>query len=224
MGVEPLLRLDLTVTQGHYTGWAMLSGVSKESLKEKEVGEGRLPDSNNPNKLEVLVGNTVLTNFYDERDMENSGYYSTGKLPDVDLMKKVFRAVTYNDNAVEESSSDTSTGDEEGTDDTVTETGTDEGFSYEAKINMKVTGFLKGGPDDYSMDSEYMFVDIDQLKAYLTKNFKKGQIPGQPKNSKGRPFNEWVYNQVSVEVDDSENVDSVLQSCFSWIAHINRCD
>lgn len=213
VGVEPTLRLDLTITQGHYTGWTTLCGISKESLKEKEVGEGRLPDSINPNKLEVLAGNTVLTNFYDDRNMENSGYYSTGKLPDVDLMKKVFRATTYNDNIVEESSSDTTLGEEtEGTDDAVVDNAVSEENDYITKINMKVTGFVKGGPDEYSMDSDYMLVDIDQLKAYLTKNYKKGQIPGQSKNSKGRPFNEWVYNQVSVEVDDSENVDLVLQS------------
>lgn len=212
VGVEPNLRLDLTITQGHYTGWTTLCGVSKESLKEKEVGEGRLPDSINPNKLEVLAGNTVLTNFYDERDMEMGGYYSTGKLPDVDLMKKAFKATTYNDNAVEESSSDTTLGEEEGTNDAAVDNAASDENEYLTKISMKVTGFVKGGPDEYTIDSDYMLVDIDQLKAYLTKNYKKGQIPGQSKNSKGRAFNEWVYNQVAVEVDDSENVDQVLQS------------
>ena len=212
VGMEPSINLDLTITQGHYTGWTRLCGVSKESLKKKEIGEGRLPDSNNPNKLEVLMGNTVLTNFYDDRDMENSGYYSTGELPDVDLMKKVFNATSYNENAVEPTLDTTSEEGKEEADDTVSETNSSADDVYTVRISMKVTGMLKGGPDDYSMDSEAMFVDIEQLKAYLTKNFKKGEIPGQPKDSRGRPFNEWVYNQVTVEVDDSENVDSVLQN------------
>lgn len=212
VGVEPNLLLDLTIVQGHYTGWGQMCGIPKDSLKKKEVGEGRLPDSSNANKLEVLAGNTVLLHFYDDRDIENSGYYVTGELPKVDLMKKAFTAVTYNDNAVEEAPADTGTEGEENTDDTAAGEDADFEDLYMAKINMKVTGFMKGEPDEYSMDSDYMFVDIDQLKSYLTKNFKKGQIPGQPKNSKGRPFNEWVYNQVNVEVDDSENVDTVLQS------------
>ena len=51
---------------------------------------------------------------------------------------------------------------------------------------------------------------IDDLKSYLTKNFGKGNIPGQPKPN-GKPMNEWVYSTLVVDVDDASNVDSVMK-------------
>ena len=57
-----------------------------------------------------------------------------------------------------------------------------------------------------------MVTDRDSLKTYLNKNFKKGQIPGQPLDANGRPYNEWIYTQFIVEVDETENVDDVKQA------------
>lgn len=210
-GVEPELRLDMTLQQGKYQGWMSLVGVSKKTMEEQEVGEGELPGSGGSSRLEVLAGNSVIVNFWDSTNTSDEGYWSTGELPDVDLLNRSVKATVYNENATNEtvdtvdSQEDTETGEETGT---VPES---EEISYETPIIIKITGVMSGGPDDWKMNSEALLVDMDNLKNYLTKNFKRGAIPGQPMNSKGQPFSEWVYNSVTVNVDESSNVEVVMQ-------------
>lgn len=199
--VEPVLIFDVTMKQGKLSGWTQLKGVTAEYLGEKKVEEGVLPQATGGSKLEVLAGNTVITNFYDPNNFEATSYYMTKELPNVDLLGKVTKFTTWDQYAFErqQSSSDS----EE--DSAMLED------NSEVKLNLKITGIMAGGPDMYSTDSDYLLVEMEQLKSYLTKNYKKGEIPNQPYNAKGKPFNEWVYNSIIVNVDEGENVEMVQE-------------
>lgn len=208
--VDASLLFVLNMQQGKYVGWCMLKGVTAEHLKKIEVGEGRLPEASSDSVLEVLAGNTIITNFYDPNNFEDTYYYTSNKLPDVDLMNKVTRVTTDDQYAsYRQELQSSSQGQAEAEDGT----GSQEVYlNPEVRFRMKIVGVKKGEASEYDAESDYMLVDIDQLKSYLTRNFKKGEIPNQPYNSKNKPFNEWVYNEVTVDVDEGENVELVLKT------------
>ena len=79
-------------------------------------------------------------------------------------------------------------------------------------FNATITGVLEGGLDDYSDDCDKLFIEIENLKSYLTKNYPKNAIPGQPKKKNGQPYKEWIYSELTVNVDASENVETVMQN------------
>ena len=78
-------------------------------------------------------------------------------------------------------------------------------------FRMKITGVMAGGLEEYNNYSQSLLVNMDDLKSYLTKNFGKGKIPGQPKPN-GKPLNEWVYTTFIIEVDQADNVEDVMKS------------
>lgn len=201
VSVEPMLTFDVTMTQGRLSGWATLKAVTAEYLEEKKLGEGKPPQATGGARLEVLAGSAVIGSFYDPNDFEGTFYYSTGVLPNVDLLGRTTRFSSVDEQLVERQSSNNDSF-EEMVD-----------IMNDAKINwsMKITGIMEGSVDSYAMDCDVLLVDIDQLKSYLTRHYKKGEIPGQPYNAKGKPFNEWVYNSIIVNVDDGENVEMVQQ-------------
>lgn len=62
-------------------------------------------------------------------------------------------------------------------------------------------------------DEEYdynIYCEIDSLKAFLKRN-SEGTIIGQPTNPNGENYNEWIYNKAYVFVDNTENVDEVIE-------------
>jgi ABC-type antimicrobial peptide transport system permease subunit len=136
-------------------------------------------------------------------------YYETGELPDVDLVNKQTMAFTYNSNP-ENSGEDAAAASDS---DVVTTDDSDVmGSDSMPRVQIKVAGVMDGGPDSYTQYSYYTLVDNDSLKAYLSKNFRKGHIPGQPLDSHGKAYNEWVYNQAIVNVDESDNVEEVTKA------------
>lgn len=197
--VEPVLTFDLTMTQGKLMGWAQLKSVSAEYLAEKKLEKGELPQATGGSKLEVLAGNTVITNFYDPNNFEGTYYYMTQELPNVDLLGKVTKFTTWDQYAYERQKNES-----ESDADTMGMV-----VDNEVRLNLKITGVMEGGPDTYTVDSSYILVEMEQLKSYLTRKYKRGEIPNQPYNAKGKPFNEWVYNSIIVNVDDADNVELV---------------
>lgn len=82
---EPILSISVIALKGKYEGFIELTGMTPEGLKtlnlELEDG-GRLPDPNSA-QLELVYGNTVITNFYEKTS--GRGYWDSGELPDIDL-------------------------------------------------------------------------------------------------------------------------------------------
>lgn len=165
----------------------------------------------------MIAGNQILTGFGYVQGDEYVDYYSTGELPNIDLMTQIRQLQVYNEMA--DTSSDAGSTDDSAdasSDSTGTDSSADDAAVQPEEDNstlnfrIKVAGIMAGGVDEYNTYSNSLLVNIDDLKSYLTKNFGKGNIPGQPKPN-GKPMNEWVYSTLVVDVDDASNVDSVMK-------------
>lgn len=215
--VLPQLSFDGDMQSGRYSGYANLIGVDQSLLDSQELEKGDIPQKGSTGTLPVIAGNQILTGFGYVQGDQYVDYYSTGELPKIDLMTQIRQLQVYNEMA------DTSS-DAESTDDSADassdSTGTDSSADDAAvqpeednstlNFRIKVAGIMAGGVEEYNTYSNSLLVNIDDLKSYLTKNFGKGNIPGQPKPN-GKPMNEWVYSTLVVDVDDASNVDSVMK-------------
>lgn len=218
--VSPQLTFDGTMKSGRYSGYANMIGVDQSMLDSQELDKGEVPKAGNSGTLQVLGGNQLLTGFGYVQGDEYVDYYSTGELPPIDLMAQIHQLQVYNDATESETvdqtaSTDASTEDSSGDGDS--DSAGDDAAAQPAEDNsmlnfrIKITGIMAGGLEEYNNYSQSLLVNLDDLKSYLTKNFGKGKIPGQPKPN-GKPLNEWVYTTIVVEVDQADNVEDVMKS------------
>ena len=216
--VLPQLSFDGNMQSGRYSGYGNLIGVDQSILDSQELEKGDIPQKGSTGTLQVIAGNQILTGFGYVQGDEYVDYYSTGELPKIDLMTQIRQLQVYNEMA--DTSSDAGSTDDSAdasSDSTGTDSSADDAAVQPEEDNstlnfrIKVAGIMAGGVDEYNTYSNSLLVNIDDLKSYLTKNFGKGNIPGQPKPN-GKPLNEWVYNTFVVDVDDASNVDSVMKN------------
>ena len=222
--VSPQLTFDGTMKSGRYSGYANMIGVDQSMLDSQELDKGEVPKAGNSGTLQVLGGNQLLTGFGYVQGDEYVDYYSTGELPPIDLMTQIHQLQVYNDAAESETvdqtaSTDASTDDSAG-DDAAAQPAEDNSM---LNFRIKITGIMAGGLEEYNNYSQSLLVNLDDLKSYLTKNFGKGKIPGQPKPN-GKPLNEWVYTTIVVEVDQADNVEDVMKSIqdMGFFANSNK--
>lgn len=215
--VLPQLSFDGNMQSGRYSGYANLIGVDQSLLDSQELEKGDIPQKGSTGTLQVIAGNQILTGFGYVQGDQYVDYYSTGELPKIDLMTQIRQLQVYNEMA--DTSSDAGSTDDSAdasSDSTDTDSSADDAAVQPEEDNstlnfrIKVAGIMAGGVDEYNTYSNSLLVNIDDLKSYLTKNFGKGNIPGQPKPN-GKPMNEWVYSTLVVNVDDASNVDSVMK-------------
>jgi ABC-type antimicrobial peptide transport system permease subunit len=209
----PQLTYECGMTCGKYQGWATLMGVSEDILESQELEQGEVSPEGG-GALKILAGNYILSTFGYSQGDEYYDYYSTGELPDIDLMTQIKQVNIY-DYTSQSDTVQTDVSDGEETEDDTSDYGeeTESGESedaYTRTLRVSVSGIIAGGMDSYNQYSYNFLTDIDSLKNYLVKNFGKGNIPGQPKPN-GRPLNEWVYSSIVVNVDDADNVESVTK-------------
>lgn len=203
---EPILSISVIALKGKYEGFIELTGMTPEGLKtlNLELEDGvRLPDPNSA-QLELVYGNTVITNFYEKTS--GRGYWDSGELPDIDLQTDSVFLILDQDGYYQSQSAASDIGGSAG------ESG--EGGTASAKTPPKkhvvsASGVLKGGPDTYTVNSYMTFCDINKLRTYLEKEFRGRAIPGQPTTKSGKPYNKFVYSSAKVQADDMENVEAV---------------
>lgn len=189
--VSPVLQVSVLAFSGKYMAWLQIQGMDVNALAQLgiEVGEGELPSSDDK-ELKLLYGNTVLTDFYEKST--NAYYWETGEVPDVDLMNDnifiIFDQEAYWNYMYPS----------EGT-----------SAAKPKKYLIPTSGVMAGGIEDWSNYSYYVLCDINQLTAQLKQIFKNKPIPGQPTTKSGKPYKEFYYNQVYVNVDDMNNVTDV---------------
>ena len=219
--VTPQLAFDGNLQSGRYTGYANMIGVDQSMLDSQELEKGDAPQAGSSGTLQVIAGNQIITGFGYVQGDEYVDYYSTGELPPIDLMTQIHQLQVYNDAAESDTTdqtaeTDASTDDASGDGDSDS-SGDDAAATQPAEDNsmlnfrIKITGVMAGGLDEYNNYSQSLLVNLDDLKSYLTKNFGKGKIPGQPKPN-GKPLNEWVYTTIVVEVDQADNVEDVMKN------------
>ena len=188
--VSPSLRVMAVLKQGNWESNISLTGVDRTFLDEIETGQGRLPA---PGELELFFGNQVITSFMNSKT--NKGYWETNELPDVDLLGKPVFAV-FDTEAYYSSKNPSG----------------DTKVKAPKKYMLQGVGIGPGSLEDWNRSSYYVYTDIDALKEHLSRIFKNKPIPGQPTNKKGKPYREYVYDEITVYCDSMDEVMSVQAS------------
>lgn len=95
----------------------------------------------------------------------------------------------------------------------------DNGMSYSMfsssmkRVQLKTAGVAAGDLDTYTEYSYSCYARLDDLKDFLQKNYSLNEIiPGQPTNKEGKPYRQLMYSQFVVKVDESANVEEVLET------------
>lgn len=186
---SPQLSSWVVLEQGKYRTNCTIYGVTQEYLSQIPVAEGGTLPAPNTKKMELLIGNGVICDFYDTKTGKTP-YYEDNVLPDVDLMgKTVF--TQFESSYVMDS----------------------EGNYVEQptrKNIFPVVGLVEGGPEDYSQYCWNVYTDIDSLKKYLQDTYRGQTIPNQPTDKNGNPYRFFCYDTAIVSVDDLDNVEEVL--------------
>ena len=188
--VWPVLTTDAIARYGSYQGWLQIRAVPKEVFPEMniEVGEGRLPGEDD--ELTFFYGNEVLQNFYNTK---GSGGYNW-EVPDIDLMNDpIF--IIFDMDAYYASQYPGENG---------------QNVPAPKKYMIPACGVEATMEDSWSQYGWYTHCDIEQLVPMLKRIFKNKVIPGQPTTSTGKPYSEIFYNQLTVNVDEMDNVMEVL--------------
>ena len=190
--VWPILQMSALAKYGSYEGYLQIRAVPKDAFPEMkmEIGEGRLPGEDD--ELTFFYGCEVLQNFYNAKG--NGGYYwETGILPDIDLMNDpifiIFDTSAYYQSQYPD----------------------ENGLNPPApkKYLIPACGVEATNEEGWSQYGWYTHCDIEQLIPQLKKIFKNKPIPGQPTTKTGKPYKEVFYNQLTVNVDELDNVMEV---------------
>ena len=199
----PVYETSAILLKGKYEGYCSLYASTPEGLKMRDIKlaeGGSLPKSGS-GKLDLVYGNNILTNF-SERGNYSSGYWETGELPDIDLMKDSMFLILDQDAYYNSQNggfqADASDGD-----------GISNTPATAKKHIVTASGLVAGGVDDYNSNSYYVFCDLDTLKQVLKKEFSGRVIPGQPSTKSGKAYKEFYYSSAQVKVDDMSNVNDV---------------
>lgn len=81
------------------------------------------------------------------------------------------------------------------------------------RIPIKITGITAGDENTYTEYSYGYYTSIDRLTKFLKDNYPEGTlIPGQPTDKNQKPYRDLKYSQIRINVDNSDNVEEVLQT------------
>lgn len=189
----PDLNLGVIMRQGVYEGNVQLHGIPLAAMQSIPLAEGKLPDEGTRD-LELVIGNMVAQNFYNSKT--GKGFWETGEMPDVDFMNRPVFTI-FDTNAYYQSQMPSG--------------GDGEAVRAPKKYMLKAAGLVEGG-DQWNEYSYGVYVDLEKLKTQLKQIFKKNPIPGQPTNKKGKPYNYFIYNEATVNVDDMDHVVEVQKA------------
>ena len=278
--IDPQLYFTMPLLAGKYEADDItIVGVTQSYLKDIELEEGKLPESNSNGDLTLLFGNQVLKESFYESATGVYPYYERDEVPQVDLLRTTIFGGIIKEEYESESdsdSADTTTttvkndvdpifaddaddfesefSDEDdfssSSDDSDDASDSDpddasqsakqsqsssseletldelfEDFEFEngtsasvftpdvKRVPVKVSGVTVGSESDYSDFSYNCYADMDNLKAFIQKNYGLNDIiPEQPLDKNGKPYKDLKYSQLVVNVDGSENVEDVLQT------------
>ena len=184
-GVSPSIEVNIEAKCKGVSGSFSIVGVTQDYLQQLELRDGGHLPAANSDTLELLYGNQILySSFYKQKTWENVEID-----PEKDTVFITFPQPS------------TSQG-----------TQSSEGSTQEPKQKkyiFPVAGIMKGGAEDWSDGSYNVYTDIDSLKRFLKKIYKKALVPNPRTNKNGKPYPYYVYNNVYVFVDDMDNVSAV---------------
>lgn len=81
------------------------------------------------------------------------------------------------------------------------------------RVPIQITGITEGDIETYTEYSYYCYTNMDSLREFLKQNYSENSIiPGQPTDKNGKPYRDLKYTQLTINVDESSNVEDVLQT------------
>lgn len=186
--VYPVMSLNALAKSGGYEGYLQIQALPKKAFEDMniDVGEGRLPGQDE--ELTFFYGCQVLQNFSSKNGQD---YWSTGVLPDIDLMRDPIFTIFDTDAYYQSQGTQ-----QEGT----------TPVEPPKKYLIPVCGVEASNEEGYSQYGWYTYCDIDMLIQELKRIFKNKVIPGQPSTKTGKPYKEIFYNELRVNVDDMDHV------------------
>ena len=190
--VSPVLSISVIAKCGAYENQLEIRGMSGEALEQMEIplASGEIPVSED--ELAFLYGNQVLAGFMNSKT--GSGFWSDGVIPDIDFEKDAIFLI-YDMESYYNSQGNPENG--------------GQSVKPPKKYLANYAGLAEGGLDTYNSYSWYVYCNIVPLEAHLKRIFKGKIIPGQPSTASGKPYKQFYYNEIYVEVDDMEYVAEV---------------
>jgi len=76
---------------------------------------------------------------------------------------------------------------------------------------LAVDGVLEGDDNTYTMESQKIYCDLKVLLRYLKKKSPNGAVTGQPTDSEGNAYKDFIYSSAVVIVDEVDEVDDVVK-------------
>ena len=202
---NPVLNISALALKGKYIGYLDIYGMTPEELQARNIElapGGRLPDPDST-ELELVFGNLVVTNFYEEKT--GRGYWETGEAPDIDLANdKIFLILDQDGYYAGQSGSAIGASAGEGA-----EGGSPSPARAPKKYVVRASGVVAGDEEEYNNNSYSVFCDLDILRSYLQKEFRGRAVPGQPATKSGKPYKQFVYSSASVRADDIDHVEEL---------------
>ena len=191
--VSPVLNMGVLAQKGNYQCYLNLQGMSIEALEKMniELADGELPKEGDT--LKFIYGNMVLQDFSNQKTGE--GYWSTGELPNIDLMNDTLFIIFDTDAYYQSQWNDSDTP-----------------VKPPKKYVIEAGGIVAGAIDEYNQHSWSTYCDVEALKKQLKRSFKGKAIPGQPTTASGKPYKELYYNNLYVSVDSMDNVQEVQEA------------
>ncbi len=192
VSVDPQLNTSAIIKCKGYSTWAQLIGVTSEWMKRQKIplAEGSIPESDD--QMQLVYGNAILCDFTREKG-NGGGYWETGELPPIDLMKDSMIVVLDTDRYWSAGNPD--------------ENG--QIIPSPKKHIVETAGVVEGSPDEWNQYSYAVYCNINALKSTLSHEFRGRAIPNQPTQKNGKPYKEIFYNTIIVSVDKMENVAEV---------------
>lgn len=186
VSVSPSLDVNCTAKCNGYDGNFTICGVSQYYLEQLKLREGGTIPEPDQGQLSLILGNQLLYNsFY-----KPTTYESIEIDPDKDTIFFIFPESSYVDKK--------SSSSEEAPKNKVTK-----------KYIFPICGIISGGKEDWSYDSYNVYADINTLKRFLQKIYKKALVPNPRTTKNGKPYTYYVYDTIYVFVDDMVNVKDV---------------
>ncbi len=184
LGTSPALSVYVHARSGAYQADYSILGVSQYYLQQLELAEGSIPKANQQT-LSLLYGNMIKRwSFYKGNDYSNYGV--------VDPLKDtIFYTFPAADNGKENSS--------------------DSGAQTNSKkYILKTAGVLAGDEEVSEGENAYRcLADIDTLKTFLRRIYKKQLVPYPQTGKNGKPIRFYAYDTAYVFVDDMNHVEEV---------------
>ena len=204
-GTSPSLELYVTAKSGALQGDFSIRGVSQAYFQQMKLKEGDFPKKGDA-ELSLIYGNTVAGSFHKGNNWDQN--YT------IDPMKETLFYIFPEAQDTSKPGTAQSAGSPN---------------KPQKKYILKTAGVMEGGSEDYSEDSSYVYADLDSLKAFLKKIYKKSLVPNPKTGKNGKPLRYYSYDQAYVFVDDMNNVAEVQKqisdmgySCYSQVEWLKQ--